>query len=360
MKRPTSIYKLLRKISSYIDIQDDVNSMSGKQELWNIIVRKVEMRRAKRLRIQLFSIAASVASIIVFITLFSPIKDYISEPDLSQIAANFDVNIDSVDEVQLIISNDAILVDEGSLISYSNIGTVGVNKKIIKSKAVVSDKEDDYNKVIVPKGKRVSLLLSDGSKLDVNGGTKVVYPRIFKKNRREIFVDGEIYIDVAPNKDAPFVVKTSTFDVRALGTAFNVRAYSYEQNSVAEVILAQGKVRVRAKNGDKIEMVPNQMVLLSDRGIEECKSVDVLMYTSWRDGVLDLGILSLQEICNRLMQFYGVNIECDSRIKNTMIYGKLDLDDSLDEILNNLSITVPFTYDYSVETEMYDIKQFIK
>lgn len=360
MKTPISIYKLLRKISSYIDIQDNVNSMSGKQELWNIIVRKVERRRAKRLRIQLFSIAASVVSMIIFITLFSPIRNYTSETDLSEIAASFDISVDSIDEVQLIISNTEILVDAGSLISYSNAGVVGINKKIIESKAVATDKENDYNKVIVPKGKRVSLLLSDGSKLDVNSGTKVVYPRIFRKNVREIFVDGEIYIDVAPNKNAPFVVKTSTFDVRVLGTTFNVRTYSNEKNDVSEIVLVTGKVRVRTKNGDKIGMEPNQKVSLSEGKIGECKRVDVAKYISWRDGVLDLGILPLQGIFDRLMQFYGVKIDCDSKIKNIVIYGKLDMDHSIDEILKSLSITVPFTYEYSVETATYYVKEIIK
>lgn len=355
-----SIYKLIRKISSYIDVKEDINSISAKQELWKIIEVKVEKRRLKqrlkRRLIQQFSIAASVASIIIFVALFSPIRSSFSEPDLSEIAANLDVNIDSLDEVQLIISNDAILVDEGSLISYSNTGVVGVNKKIVDSKVVAVDNENDYNKVIVPKGKRVSLLLSDGSKLDVNSGTKVIYPRTFKNNIREIFVDGEIFIDVAQNKDAPFVVRTLKFNVHALGTAFNVRAYSIEMNGIAEVVLAHGKVRVKAKTGDKIEIQANQMVSLSDGEIKGSKSVDALKYTSWRDGVLDLGVLSLQATFSRLIQFYGVKIECDAKIKDTKIYGKLDLDHSIEEVLKSLSITVPFVYEYCVETEKYNIK----
>ena len=146
-------------------------------------------------------------------------------------------------------------------------------------------------------------------------------------------------------------IKTSTFAVRALGTAFNVRAYSYEPNAGAEVVLVQGKVRVRSESGDKIEMEPNQMLSLSEGVIGECKSVDVSKYISWRDGVLELGVLSLQEICDRLMQYYRVKIVCDPTIKDVVIYGKLDMEHSIDEILKSLSVTVPFVYEYCTVAE---------
>lgn len=53
----------------------------------------------------------------------------------------------------------------------------------------------------------------------------MIYPNKFKKNKREIYVDGEVYMEVARDEERPFVVKTNMLDVQVLGTSFNVMAY---------------------------------------------------------------------------------------------------------------------------------------
>ncbi|MFR8355571.1 MAG: FecR domain-containing protein [Parabacteroides sp.] len=52
--------------------------------------------------------------------------------------------------------------------------------------------------------KRSFLELADGSKIWVNANTRVVYPVTFENKKREIYVDGEIYIEVFPDKERPF------------------------------------------------------------------------------------------------------------------------------------------------------------
>ena len=83
--------------------------------------------------------------------------------------------------------------------------------------------------MIVPKGRRAShLVLEDGSKVWVNSGSTFRFPTTFEKNKREVYVDGEIYIEIAKDAERPFFVKTSEMSVRALGTRFNVMAYHDE------------------------------------------------------------------------------------------------------------------------------------
>ena len=83
---------------------------------------------------------------------------------------------------------------------------------------------------IVPVGRRSSITFADGTRLWVNSGSKVVYPVKFAKEKREIFVEGEIYLHVSRDEQKPFIVKTHQMDIKVLGTQFNVTAYENEAN----------------------------------------------------------------------------------------------------------------------------------
>ena len=51
-----------------------------------------------------------------------------------------------------------------------------------------------------------TLTLSDGTKLHVNSGTRVIYPSDFTEDKREIFVSGELFADVAKDPDKAFII----------------------------------------------------------------------------------------------------------------------------------------------------------
>lgn len=53
-----------------------------------------------------------------------------------------------------------------------------------------------WNDITVPHGMHQTLILSDGTKLHVNSGTRVIYPSDFTEDKREIFVSGELFADV--------------------------------------------------------------------------------------------------------------------------------------------------------------------
>lgn len=72
--------------------------------------------------------------------------------------------------------------------------------------------EGEFNKLVVSYGKRARVTLCDGTKIWANAGTVLLYPTHFEDKKREIYVDGEIYIDVTPNPEKPFIIKTSIWE----------------------------------------------------------------------------------------------------------------------------------------------------
>ena len=85
--------------------------------------------------------------------------------------------------------------------------------------------EVKYNTLIVPRGGEFSLELADGTRVWLNTESKLRYPVAFTGEERRVEMDGEVYFEVAKNREKPFVVTVNGVDIRVLGTSFNVSAY---------------------------------------------------------------------------------------------------------------------------------------
>lgn len=93
-----------------------------------------------------------------------------------------------------------------------------------------------YHVLHVPRGKEYHLTLSDGTKIWVNAGTSVTYPVRFAAGRRQIFVEGEIYLEVARDTAAPFTIKMPRDnEVTVLGTSLNIKSYPGEKNDFCHI-----------------------------------------------------------------------------------------------------------------------------
>ena len=133
--------------------------------------------------------------------------------------------------VSLILSDEEQIVFEGELavLAYDETGRITANEENLMH---VSEKEPDLLSMIqllVPAGKRSMITFPDGTKIWINSGTQLIYPSRFSSSKREIFVNGEVYLEVTKDANRPFIVKTEALDVKVLGTSFNVKAYTGEE-----------------------------------------------------------------------------------------------------------------------------------
>lgn len=84
-----------------------------------------------------------------------------------------------------------------------------------------------------------SEMLPDGSRVDLNRGAHVVV-QFSSRERRLLLVQGEAQFTVTKDAARPFVVRAGGADVRAVGTAFNVKLAGEN----LEVLVTEGTVRV--------------------------------------------------------------------------------------------------------------------
>ena len=198
-----------------------------------------------------------------------------------------------------------------------------------------------YNQVVVPFGKRSNILLSDGTRVWLNSGSRLVYPPVFDRKNREVFLEGEAYFEVSKDAHKPFYVRTEAFRVRVLGTKFEVQAYKNE--SVQNTVLLEGKVSL-AQNGElfskEYELSPNQkgVVLGEDKGFEITEVEDAHNYITWIYGYLSFENEDIVSLSKKISRYYNLEIEVKTNNNKLRLSGKLDLKEDPKRILEELSI----------------------
>ena len=279
-----------------------------------------------------------------------PVQSYSSvlDPDIATFAVNTKADLPLTEETLLILAEDNVvsLKEKETEITYDSVEIKTNQESIQKEKSAA------YNQLVIPRGKRSVLTFADGSKVWVNAGTRVIYPVEFEKDKREIYVDGEIYIEVARDENRPFYVRTKDMNVRVLGTKFNVTAY--ESEAIRSVVLAQGCVQVETARTPKAILAPNQMFSSAD-GKENISQVDVEQAISWINGLYCFQSADLGIVLQRLSTYYGVNVEFDPALSKIKCSGKIDLKDNFETVINGLTFVAPISYAYDEQYKTYRV-----
>lgn len=205
------------------------------------------------------------------------------------------------------------------------------------------ENEESWAEIHSPLGSRTKFKLPDGSMGWLNSGSMIKYPINFKKDRK-VEISGEAWFDVVHLNTSAFRVITPYFNVKVVGTQFNVIAY--ENESTAEVILEQGKVLLLDKV-DHIagELEPDQHLVFNKLTKELIKSnIDSKNYTSWKDGILAFKNVPMSEIARRLERKYNTEIILHGDSLKSSIFRATFLDENIDEICKMLSTVAPIRY----------------
>jgi ferric-dicitrate binding protein FerR (iron transport regulator) len=200
--------------------------------------------------------------------------------------------------------------------------------------------DKSFNQMIVPFGKRSNIIFSDGSKVWLNSGSRLIYPPVFKGENREVFLEGEAYFEVAKNKNKPFIVRTSDFRIKVLGTRFNVQAYKNEGEQTT--VLLEGKVNI-AKGGSffskEYELSPNRKATLidSEDNFKISEVADAENYIAWISGYLPMENQDILSLTKRISRYYNIDIEVTAKNVPTKFAGKLDLKEDPERIVEGLA-----------------------
>lgn len=202
----------------------------------------------------------------------------------------------------------------------------------------ISIDKNTMNKLIVPYGKRSKIVLSDGTQVWLNSGSSLEFPSSFSSNNREVFLYGEMYIEVAPEKNKLFYVHTSLYDIKVYGTKFNVSSYA---ESTSSVVLVEGSIALQTTNKNEILLSPNELSIYSKvSGTFNTTKVDVNPYTSWKDGYLTFDDAPVSEALKQIERYYNLSFNLDEIVsfQGLTCTGKIILSDNLDNVMTALTL----------------------
>ena len=218
-------------------------------------------------------------------------------------------------------------------------------------------------------GERKNIQLPDGSVVNLNAGSKIEIDDDFDIAARNVRLEGEAFFDVKHNAALPFIVQTRAIDVKALGTAFDVKAYDDE--TITEASLIRGLIEVTLKENQNSVLLlhPNEKIVWkhAQKAIENAERVtpksDIQLPTenkvpekltitdqgdikeiAWKENKLVLEDDTFTDIIPLLERWYGVAISIDDEsIRNYRFTATFEKED-LQTVLGFLKESRNFNY----------------
>ncbi len=229
------------------------------------------------------------------------------------------------------VENDSILEVDGTLIT-----NIPGQLSYVGSKS--NELEPIYNEVKVPRGGEYRITLSDGTKVWLNSESQIKYPVNFDDKVRKVWVEGEVYFDVEPDKNRPFVTEVRDVEIEVLGTEFNVEAYG--ETNMVSTTLVEGSVKL-TKDLEEIIIMPNQQAVIFDNKKKFLVSnVDARAYALWKEGIIFCEGERLEVVMNKLARWYDANLfYMNPSLKNKRFSIEVKRYQNIESVLDILSAT---------------------
>lgn len=181
-------------------------------------------------------------------------------------------------------------------------------------------------------GERRIVVLSDGSRVQLNTGSTIEVA--MTRNTRKIrLVRGEALFEVAHNKARPFLVDAGTAQLRAVGTAFNVRI----RNDVVELTVTEGIVAVTS-GGEVVRGAAAAPHIGAGGGAvirpgavapTRLDQAEMRQRTAWREGVIELDGETLAQAVEEFNRYRDAPIILgDARLANIRVGGRFEVDEA--------------------------------
>ena len=205
------------------------------------------------------------------------------------------------------------------------------------------------------KGSVSTIHLKDGSAIWLSSGTKLVIGQN-PKGETIAKLDGEAYFELIPNPNRKFIVDLGKFQIRDIGTTFNVRAY--ESEHIISTTLIKGQIDLIKDSGKSFLTVkPGEYVEYNKTSKEiAVNQQDPSIVTAWKDGKFVFIDQPLSEICTDLENWYNVEIQIeDQKLASTRYTSVVKRSTTIEMVLRILSVTDRIKYEIINKKEGKDI-----
>ncbi len=305
---------------------------------WSVLQQK-RGKKTSRLFIRRWQWVAGVAAI--FVVCCISVCFLFNEAGKSGIYTPFTGENVMPGKSQAILSTNGnrIMLGESTTVTTHN-GAISVTDSLGNEIYEANLSPVEMNELYVPQGGEYYIVLEDGTRVWLNSATKLEFPPHFDKDKREIAIHGEAYLEVAHNSEKPFYVETGGSRIHVTGTAFNVRNYSDEQTS--SVALVQGRVQMENTDNEGILAVltPSKKFVMShNSGKYTVETANLELELAWRKGLFAFENEPLSSIARMLERWYNIKIDIDPAISANRYSGFINRHKSISQVVDILQRT---------------------
>jgi len=226
------------------------------------------------------------------------------------------------------------------------IGFFLYSDKIAIPDIISTDTDSEFLTIRSKEGFNKMVTLPDGSKVQLNIDSSLKYPKNFQDGERRVSLIGEALFEIVQDTLRPFIVSTADYDVKVLGTTFNVKSYGNDTRT--ETTLIEGKVELLREKEEPIALIPSQRAIFSkmkkEMKIEEVNAQEAI---AWKKGSIVFNRTPLQQVALDLERKYNVKISIGSpsllRYEYTGTFDNLSLEESLRLLVVSSSIDYEMT-----------------
>ncbi|MFI5139553.1 MAG: FecR family protein [Sphingobacteriales bacterium] len=194
-----------------------------------------------------------------------------------------------------------------------------------------------YNTVTTPRGGEYQIVLSDGTKAWLNAASSLKFPTAFQGTARNVEITGEVYFEVAKNKNMPFKVFSNGAEVEVLGTHFDVMAYQDEPETKATLL--EGSVKFRKNNADVLLKPGEQAVSPNTSNKIIVQQANIGETMAWREGYFVFQDENIQSIMRKVSRWYNVDVDYQGNMENKEYGGKVSRYKNISDVLKSLELT---------------------
>lgn len=315
--------RVVGHLRKYSDLDVSKAFQENQRRLRQITVRRMIRRSLPYAALLVLALGA---------VLFWPEK----KQDVEMIQAVQEVNPGSRQAELILADGKTVRLEEGMDTKLRE----GVSEVIIHGNSInysegEGKQEILYNTIRTPLGGEYSVTLADGTEVWLNAMSELRYPVHFKPNERRVELKGEAYFKVKQDASKPFYVTVADYEIKVLGTSFNMKAY--ENDNYWEATLCTGKINFTDfKNHQNVILSPgNQAVCDRNTGHMVVGKVDTDLFTAWTKGEFRFDNTPIEEIFTILQRWYKIDIfYASQQVRNEVFSGKLPRFDQLRVILD--------------------------
>lgn len=242
--------------------------------------------------------------------------------------------------------------------------------KANKSKTVSIAKIETPNTISTKYGSRTKVELPDGSTVWLNSGSKLTYDKQFGNSLREVHLTGEGFFDVVHNEEKPFIIHTAFFDIKDLGTQFNVKCYPDDKTTETSLVEGSVEVVVKKRPDEKWILKPDEKLVLLNEAVapvstslietkkntaakEPIIALKKLTYlpqdsfaveTAWTYNKLSFEDEAFGEVAKKMSRWYAAAFEFRNTKQEEIHMSGSFVSESLEQAMEALKYTNRFNY----------------